>query len=177
MGTCEHGVNMFGFTCSICKKKYKNQRGERMSDIMLGVLKMTDDMFWSDDIITRHQHNQIRLEAAGVIESQKSIIAELEQQTKILQGNWDRCFNSRAEFIREKAELEQKLAQEREANRWIPVTESLPKEKGLYLINFYDGVNTWFECCELCFTHSLVFFNNKLIKDGATHWMKTTEVK
>ena len=80
-----------------------------MSDIMLGVLKMTDDMFWSDDIITRHQHNQIRLEAAGVIESQKSIIAELEQQTNILQGNWDRCFNSRAEFIRDKAELEKAL--------------------------------------------------------------------
>ena len=85
--------------------------------------------------------------------------------------------SSIATLEREKAELEQKLAQEREANRWIPVTESLPKEKGLYLINFYDGVNTWFECCELCFTHSLVFFNNKLIKDGATHWMKTTEVK
>ena len=119
-----------------------------MSDIMLGVLKMTDDMFWSDDIITRHQHNQIRLEAAGVIESQKSIIAELEQQTKILQGNWDRCFNSRAEFIREKAELEQKLAQEREANRWIPVSERLHDNRakqnlgrtksGHYVICYHD---------------------------------------
>ena len=75
------------------------------------------------------------------------------------------------------SELEQQLAKNGEVNRWTPVTESLPSEKGLYLINFYDGVNTWFECCELCFTHSLVFFNNKLIKDGATHWMKTTEVK
>ena len=94
------------------------------------------------------------------------IAFEQEETIKIVERLQDRI-----------TELEQQLAQEREANRWIPVTESLPKEKGLYLINFYDGVNTWFECCELCFTHSLVFFNNKLIKDGATHWMKTTEVK
>ena len=73
------------------------------------------------------------------------------------------------------AELEQQLAKNGEVNRWTPVTESLPSEKGLYLIIFYDGVNSWFECFELCFTHSLVF--NNLIKHGATHWMKTQEVK
>ena len=73
------------------------------------------------------------------------------------------------------AELEQQLAQEREANRWIPVTESIPKEQGVYLVSFHNGVFGWFDCCELYFTPNLVF--NNLIEHGATHWRKIQEVK
>ena len=73
------------------------------------------------------------------------------------------------------AEIEQKLAQEREANRWIPVTESIPKEQGVYLVSFHNGVFGWFDCCELYFTPNLVF--NNLIEHGATHWRKIQEVK
>ena len=72
-------------------------------------------------------------------------------------------------------ELEQQLAQEREANRWIPVTESIPKEQGVYLVSFHNGVFGWFDCCELYFTPNLVF--NNLIEHGATHWRKIQEVK
>ena len=40
-----------------------------MSQILLGVMSMPDDMFWADDPITRFQHNSIRLQAAKIIES------------------------------------------------------------------------------------------------------------
>ena len=73
------------------------------------------------------------------------------------------------------SELEQQLAAEREANRWIPVTESIPKEQGVYLVSFHNGVFGWFDCCELYFTPNLVF--NNLIEHGATHWRKIQEVK
>lgn len=36
-----------------------------MSEIMLGVLEMPDDLFWSDETMARYQHNQIRKEAAA----------------------------------------------------------------------------------------------------------------
>lgn len=38
-----------------------------MSEIMLGVLNMPDELFWAGDAITRFQHNQIRREAASEI--------------------------------------------------------------------------------------------------------------
>ena len=70
------------------------------------------------------------------------------------------------------AEIEQKLAQEREANRWIPVTESFPKKKGVYLIRFFNGVNRWFEYESLSFD-----MRDRGIPLYATHWMPIPEVK
>ena len=57
----------------------------------------------------------------------KSRIETLELEKAELQGNWDRCFNSRAEIIREKIELEQLLAKKHGTNEWISVKERLPE--------------------------------------------------
>jgi hypothetical protein len=39
-----------------------------MSEILVGVLRMPADLFWSDDVVTRVQHDAIRLEAADEID-------------------------------------------------------------------------------------------------------------
>jgi len=50
-----------------------------MSEAMIGVLLMPDDLFWSDDPVTRAQHNSIRKEAAEEIDRLR---AEVEKQRK-----------------------------------------------------------------------------------------------
>jgi hypothetical protein len=51
-----------------------------MSEIMMGVLRMPDDLFWSEDPITRAQHNSIRKEAADALAAAEARIAEMESQ-------------------------------------------------------------------------------------------------
>ena len=114
-------------------------------------------------------------ETIKIVERLQDRITEIEQQVNALESGRDYLSGEYEILQKKNDELERQLAQERVANRWIPVTESIPKEQGVYLVSFHNGVNSWFECCELCFTHSLVF--NNLIKHGATHWMKTQEVK
>jgi hypothetical protein len=47
-----------------------------MSEIMQAVLRMPDNLFWADDPMSRHQHNQIRLEAADRIALLEAAIRE-----------------------------------------------------------------------------------------------------
>ena len=109
------------------------------------------------------------------IDELQSRITELEQQVNALESGRDYLSGEYEILQKKNDELEQQLAQEREANRWIPETESIPKEQGVYLVSFHNGVFGWFDCCELYFTPNLVF--NNLIEHGATHWRKIQEVK
>lgn len=51
-----------------------------MSEIMLGVLRMPDELFWNERELYRRQHNVIRLEAANEIERLRAEVASLRQQ-------------------------------------------------------------------------------------------------
>ena len=160
--------------------KICDEKNARISELILENEKLEDEILVckSENKNLHEKWLDAKNKSRGAIEAVqdakiKEIESELKKRDTILDAEFVKSCNQAIKIT----EIEQQLAKNGEVNRWTPVTESLPSEKGLYLINFYDGVNTWFECCELCFTHSLVFFNNKLIKDGATHWMKTTEVK
>lgn len=54
-----------------------------MSEIMLGVLEMPDEMFWDDNPIARLQHNSIRKEAAAEI---RKLRAELAKHSALPDG-------------------------------------------------------------------------------------------
>ena len=106
-------------------------------------------------------------ETIKIVERLQDRIAKLELEKAELQGNWDRCFNSRAEYIRENAELEQQLAQEREANRWIPVIERLPEPYKKDL----DGLRTVSDIV-ICKDHLNTFWTDQtyLGYDGRPFW-------
>ena len=53
-----------------------------MSEIMLGVLNMPDELFWSDDQFHRAQHNAIRKEAAREIEQLRSQVSALQAEVE-----------------------------------------------------------------------------------------------
>lgn len=57
-----------------------------MSEIIMGVLEMPDDMFWNDDPIARYQHNQIRLEAAKEIRALRADSERLAWIMRHLRG-------------------------------------------------------------------------------------------
>ena len=48
-----------------------------MSEILLGVLRMPSELFWSDDSVLRLQHDAIRYEAANEIERLRAAIARM----------------------------------------------------------------------------------------------------
>jgi hypothetical protein len=58
-----------------------------MSEIMLGVLEMPDELFWSDDPISRYQHNQIRKEAAAEIRELRADSERLNWLMRRVRGN------------------------------------------------------------------------------------------
>lgn len=57
-----------------------------MSDTMLlGVLKMPDDLFWKHETMTRLQHNQVRLQAADELEKRAEEITRLRERVEELE--------------------------------------------------------------------------------------------
>ncbi|WP_019023080.1 hypothetical protein [Thioalkalivibrio sp. ALE23] len=50
-----------------------------MSEIKMGVLRMPDELFWSDEPMIRQQHNQVRYEAADEIERLRAENERLRQ--------------------------------------------------------------------------------------------------
>ncbi len=57
-----------------------------MSDVMLlGVLRMPYDLFWSDKPLSRMQHNSRRLQAADELESRADEIQQLTAKCEALE--------------------------------------------------------------------------------------------
>lgn len=60
-----------------------------MSEAMIGVLLMPDDLFWSDDPVTRAQHNSIRKEAAEEIDRLRAEVEALREERSELRKKCD----------------------------------------------------------------------------------------
>lgn len=87
-----------------------------MTEILRGVLSMPDDLFWSDDPITREQHNSIRREAAqriDALESERDRLQEYYEAAEALRHtglinatDWqiDRVRNAREAIAKAKGE-------------------------------------------------------------------------
>lgn len=58
-----------------------------MSEIVTGVLSLPDDLFWSENPLSRAQHNQVRLEAADRIMNLEAEKRELLQALQHLAHN------------------------------------------------------------------------------------------
>lgn len=57
-----------------------------MSEIMLGVLEMPDNLFWIDNPMVRYQHNQIRRKAAAEIRSLRDSVGFYRRRCEALQS-------------------------------------------------------------------------------------------
>ncbi|WP_028492715.1 hypothetical protein [Thioalkalivibrio sp. ALE19] len=69
-----------------------------MSEIKMGVLRMPDELFWSDEPMIRQQHNQVRYEAADEIEWLRAEnarlharVQEMDRQLGQKKCQYDRC--------------------------------------------------------------------------------------